>query len=47
LPDVCQGVDIRQLREDSYRVRAELERLNPQDISQFDRSLLKPVKLVR
>ncbi|MEZ4672359.1 MAG: DUF309 domain-containing protein [Anaerolineae bacterium] len=46
LPDVCQGVDIRQLREDSYRVRAELERMSPADISHFDRSLLKPVKRV-
>jgi predicted metal-dependent hydrolase len=46
LPDVCQGVNIKQLREDSYRVRAELERMNPQDIAQFDRTLLKPVKLI-
>lgn len=46
LPDVCQGVDIKQLRDDSYRVRAELERLNPQNIAQFDRSLLKPLKRV-
>lgn len=44
LPDECQGVDIKQLREDSYRVRAELERMNPADIAQFDRSLLKPVR---
>lgn len=43
LPDVCQGVDVKQLREDSYRVRAELERLDPTDIAHFDRSLLKPV----
>ncbi len=46
LPDVCQGVDVRQLREDSARVRAELEALNPEDIQQFDRSLLRPVRLV-
>jgi predicted metal-dependent hydrolase len=44
LPDVCQGVDVKQLREDSYRVRAELERTKPEDIGQFDRRLLKPVK---
>ncbi|MEO8609998.1 MAG: DUF309 domain-containing protein [Chloroflexota bacterium] len=44
LPDECQGVDIKKLREDSYRVRAELERMNPDDIAQFDRSLLKPVR---
>jgi uncharacterized protein len=46
LPDECQGVDIRQLREDSYRVRAQLERMNPGDIGQFDHSLLKPVRYV-
>jgi predicted metal-dependent hydrolase len=46
LPDVCQGVDVRQLREDSYRVRAELERVRPEDIGAFDRALLKPVRLV-
>jgi uncharacterized protein len=46
LPDVCQGVNIRQLRQDSYRVRAELERISPDDIAHFDRSLLKPVQLI-
>lgn len=44
LPDVCQGIDIKQLREDSYRVRAELERINPADIAHFDRTLLKPLR---
>jgi uncharacterized protein len=44
LPDVCQGVDVKQLRDDSYRVRAELERIQPEAIGAFDRSLLKPVK---
>lgn len=44
LPDVCQGVDVRQLREDSYRVRAELERLRPEEIGAFDRALLRPVR---
>lgn len=46
LPDVCQGIDIKQLREDSFHVRAELEKMNPSDIANFDRSLLKPVRLV-
>lgn len=45
LPDVCQGVDVRQLRADAARVRAELERLAPEDIGMFDRGLLKPVQL--
>lgn len=42
LPDVCQGIDVKRLREDSYRVRAALEA----GADSFDRSLLKPVKLV-
>ena len=45
LPDMCQGVDVHQLREDSFRVRAELDSMNPADIAQFDRSLLKPVRM--
>lgn len=45
LPDECQGVDVAQLRADSYRVRAELERLGEQNFDQFDLSLLQPVKM--
>lgn len=45
LPDVCQGVDINALREDSARVRAELESMDESDIADFDLSLLQPVKL--
>lgn len=43
LPDTCQGIDVQQLREDSFRVRAELERLGEDNIDQFDKSLLKGV----
>ncbi|MEO1286554.1 MAG: DUF309 domain-containing protein [Chloroflexota bacterium] len=43
LPDSCQGVDVAQLREDSFRVRAELERLGEERINDFDKSLLKDV----
>lgn len=46
LPDVCQGVDVRQLREDAARVRAELETMDPTAIDHFDRSLLRPVRRV-
>ncbi len=46
LPDVCQGVDVRQLREDAARARAALKALDPADIADFDRSLFKPVRLV-
>ena len=44
LPDVCQGVDVAALRRDSYAVRAELQRLGPQRLEEFDRSLLKPLR---
>ena len=43
LPDECQGVDVRQLREDSSQARAALERLDEDDLNSFDLSLLKPV----
>jgi predicted metal-dependent hydrolase len=45
LPDMCQGVDVGQLRADSYRVRAALESIKPEEIASFDRSLLKPIRL--
>jgi predicted metal-dependent hydrolase len=45
LPDQCQGVDVAQLKEDSYRVRLELERLGESKIHEFNQSLLKPVKI--
>lgn len=44
LPAVCQGVDVAQLRADAAAVRAELERLGEAGFSQFDYSLLKPVR---
>ena len=46
LPDVCQGVDVRQLRQDAARVRHALEEMAPAGIASFDRSLLQPVRLV-
>ncbi|MCZ7543648.1 MAG: DUF309 domain-containing protein [Anaerolineae bacterium] len=46
LPDVCQGVDVAQLRADSRRVRAALETTDPADMARFDLRLLKPVLLV-
>ncbi len=46
LPDVCQGVDVKALRRDSARVRAELERLDETNFDQFDMSLIQPVKMV-
>ncbi len=46
LPAVCQGVDVKALCEDSYHVRAELVRLGEKNIGLFDKSLLKPLKLI-
>ncbi len=43
MPDTCQGIDVEQLRRDSYAVRAELERLGPDRLGAFDKNLLKPV----
>ncbi|WP_119071802.1 DUF309 domain-containing protein [Aggregatilinea lenta] len=43
LPDVCQGVDVRQLREDAARVRAALEGGDP---AALDRARLPGVRLV-
>lgn len=45
LPDTCQGIDLKQLRADAARVRAALAAMDPADIADFDRSLLKPVPL--
>lgn len=45
LPDECQGVDVRALRQDSARVRAALEALPEAHIDQFDTALLQPVKM--
>lgn len=46
LPDVCQGVDIAQLRADAQAAMAELERLGPERIAEFDPALFKPIRLV-
>jgi len=46
LPDTCQGIDVRQLREDAGRVRAVLKSIAPADIDTFDRALLKPIRRV-
>jgi hypothetical protein len=38
---------VAQLRADAARVREELERVGEEGIAQFDRSLLKPVRVVQ
>lgn len=47
LPDECQGIDVRQLRDDAARVRAALLALPPDEIEGFDRALLKPVPRIQ
>lgn len=44
LPDVCQGVDIAQLRADARTAQAELEKLGPARIAEFPVALFKPVR---
>jgi predicted metal-dependent hydrolase len=44
LPDVCQGVDVAQLKRDAAEVFAEVKRLGPERLSAFDRSLFKPIR---
>lgn len=46
LPDVCQGVDVARLREDSERVRRALADTPEERIAEFDRALLAPVRMV-
>jgi predicted metal-dependent hydrolase len=46
LPDVCQGVDVRQLQQDAARVRRALQELPPTEIARFDRALLRPIRLI-
>jgi len=44
LPDVCLGVNVAQLRTEALAARAEVERLGPEGIADFNLSLLKPVQ---
>lgn len=46
LPDVCQGVDVARLRDDAAAAMAELDRLGPARVAEFDRALFKPIALV-
>ena len=41
-PKVCRGVDVGRLQSDLEAVIAEIKRLGPDKIAQFDTSLLKP-----
>ena len=43
-PEVCRGIEIGQLRQDLEAVIAEVKRLGPDRLADFDRSLFKPVR---
>lgn len=43
-PDVCRGVAIAKLRQDAALVMAEVSRLGPGHLNQFDRDLIKPLE---
>jgi uncharacterized protein len=46
LPDVCQGVDIAQLRADAQAAQAELERLGADRVGEFPAEMMRPVRLL-
>lgn len=46
LPEVCQGVHVARLRADAAAALAELERLGPARVAEFDPALFRPIVLV-
>ena len=46
LPDICQDVDVAQLREDVTAVYAALAQIGSEDIEDFDRALFRPIRLI-
>lgn len=44
LPDVCQGINVGKLRQDSRQARQQLERLGIERIAAYDFGLLRPVE---
>jgi uncharacterized protein len=42
-PDACRGVQVQRLRTDLDTVIAEVRRLGPEHLAEFDPALLKPV----
>jgi hypothetical protein len=47
LPDVCRGIDIGRLKQDAQQVHRMLLELGPQQIQTVDRTIFKPVNLIR
>jgi predicted metal-dependent hydrolase len=46
LPPACRQVDVARLRQDAERVYEALLELGPERLSEFDRSLFRPVTLI-
>jgi uncharacterized protein len=44
MPDVCHGINVAKLREDSDRARRQLEKLGPEKLAEYDLGLLLPVE---
>jgi len=44
IPNVCKGIHIGELKINAQRVMAEIQKLGEEHITEFDRTLLKPVK---
>lgn len=43
-PDICRGIEVGELRRNAEAIITEVKRLGMEKISEFDNSLLKPVK---
>ncbi len=43
-PEVCRGIEVGKLRRDAEAAIDEVKRLGLEKISEFDKSLLKPIK---
>jgi predicted metal-dependent hydrolase len=43
-PDVCRGIYVEELRRDAKTAISEVHRLGAEGLSEFDHSLLKPVR---
>ena len=46
LPDICQTVDIVQLRQDADKAKAELELLGEYHIEHFSKAFFAPIKTI-
>jgi len=44
LPDTCKGIYLSELRANAERVIKEIQKLGEENIAEFDRTLLKPVR---